>query len=69
MGFSDIFKEKDGKVSFGRVIGTVLVSFYLLWGTYLTWKNNELVDIPLHLAGLIGALYGVNKLREAFGRG
>ena len=61
----EVLKEKDGKVSFGRVVGTVLVFFYLVWATYLTWETKKLVDIPSNLAMLIGALYGANKLREA----
>ncbi len=63
----EVLKEKDGKLSFGRVMGTVLIVFYLIWATYLTWEMKKLVDIPPNLALLIGALYGVNKLREALG--
>ena len=63
----EVLKEKHGKLSFGRVVGTVLIVFYLVWATYLTWETKKLVDIPSNLAMLIGALYGVNKLREAFG--
>ena len=61
----EVLKEKDGKLSFGRVMGTVLVMFYLVWATYLTWETKKLVDIPSNLAMLVGALYGANKLREA----
>jgi len=63
----EVLKEQNGKLSFGRVMGTVLVLFYLLWSTYLTWETKKLVDIPSNLAFLIGTLYGVNKLKEALG--
>ncbi|RUM32848.1 MAG: hypothetical protein DSY42_00325 [Aquifex sp.] len=63
---SEIFKEKDGKLSFGRTIGATLTFFYLGWATYLTWKTGQIVDIPSNLMYLIGMLYGANKLREAF---
>ncbi len=65
MKVGEIFREKEGKLSFGRVIGTVLVFFYLVWATYLTWETKKLIDIPTNLALLIGTLYGANKLREA----
>ena len=68
MKITEIFKERDGKLSFGRVVGTVLVAFYLVWATYLTWETKQLVDIPAGLSLLISGLYGINKLfGEALG--
>lgn len=64
----EVLKEKDGKLSFGRVMGTILIVFYLIWATYLTWETKKLIDIPPNLGLLIGTLYGVNKLfGEALG--
>ena len=65
MKAGEILREKEGKLSFGRVVGTILVLFYLVWATYLTWETKKIVDIPSNLALLIVALYGANKLREA----
>jgi len=59
---NSLFSENNGKISFTRVIGTVLVLFYLVSATYILIKEHKISDIPTNLMILIAALYGLNKL-------
>jgi len=57
----ELFKEKNGKISFSRVSGSLLVISYLIGYFYILFTKHELVDIPIQLAGLILLLYGTNR--------
>ena len=61
MKFLEFFQE-GSKLSNTRLINTLLVSFYLVWASYLVFTTDKIPDVPLQLAGLVVATYGVNKL-------
>jgi len=59
-----MLREKDGKVSTGRVLSVLIVLCYLVYAGYIVWHTKVMPDIPSSLATLCGAFYGVNKLAE-----
>jgi len=59
----------DGKgttYSWARVICTIMVGFAMSWGTFVVIKKQSIPDFT-GTALLIGAVYGVNRIGEAFG--
>lgn len=61
MKILEVLKESNGKFSMARVVGTFLVMVYGVSALYLTFSTKTLPDIPLGLAALIAALYGINR--------
>ena len=61
MDFLTIFKEPDGKWSFTRISGFLLLLYYILSAAYITIKTLKIPDLPLNQMILIAALYGINK--------
>ena len=57
-------KESYGKLSFTRIIGTILVLFYVSIAIYLAITEKRFVDIPTNLMILILALYGINRISQ-----
>jgi len=64
MEIISIFKEKNGKYSFSRIISTICIISYLLSFWYKLLIYNEIIDIPIQVAGLIAVLYGSNKITD-----
>jgi hypothetical protein len=58
--------EQDGKVSFSRITGAVIVVANLASTILAAYKGSTpvLADIPLNWAMLVGALYGLNVLKN-----
>lgn len=63
-----VFLDSDGKLSFGRVTGTILSIYYIVLGITAFIETKQIIDIPPNLAMLIAALYGANKLSQAIKR-
>ena len=59
-----MFKEDNGKLSFSRITGFILLMWSMCIITYLSIKNNRFIDLPTVIAGLAGGLYGINKIGE-----
>lgn len=57
-------KEDGGKLSWTRIVGTVLLADFLLVANISFIAGNEFPDIPTNLALLIGGLYGLNKIQN-----
>ncbi len=64
MKVGEILKEKDGKISFARFTGFILLIWTMILLTYISVKTQKLHDIPTAIALLIAGLYGINKLGE-----
>jgi hypothetical protein len=58
--------EKGTTFSWSRVTCSVMVGFAMGWGTYIVIEKQAIPDFT-SLALLIGAVYGVNRIGEAFG--
>ncbi len=61
----EMFKEKDGKVSFSRINGFVILVWIMILVTYVSLTTKTVPDIPYSIAILISALYGFNKIAES----
>jgi len=64
----NLFSENNGKTSFARVIGTILVLFYIASSIYILIVEHKISDIPTNLLILISSLYGINKLSSIFNK-
>lgn len=62
----EIFKESDGKVSFGRTASAIVLAAWLGWITFLVVWNHVLPELSGIIAPL-SALYGANKISTAIG--
>ena len=62
-------KEKDGKPSYSRIFGTIIISTFLILAVILTVLDGKIPDIPAGWALLAGGIYGVNKLAKGLTRG
>ena len=60
----DIFRERNGKLSFGRVIGTIILIWAMSLSTYISIEKKDFVDFPEWAAIIIIGLYGINKAAE-----
>ena len=56
-----MFKEPDGKISFTRVSGFILLIHYISSAVYITVKTLKIPDLPTNQMILIASLYGINK--------
>lgn len=64
--FSIFTDEKGTTYSWARVTCSMMVCFAMGWGTYIVIKKESIPDFT-SFALLIGAVYGVNRIGEAFG--
>jgi len=62
----NFFNEPEGKVSFARLTGFLLVIYYICLGVYVAIKKKEILDIPFNLTILVLSLYGINKIERIF---
>ena len=61
-----LFAETEGKTSYSRVTGGIIIIVWLGIATVQAVKGNPPVDIPLGWASIVAGLYGLNKLSGAF---
>jgi hypothetical protein len=62
-----VFTDSIGKSwSWARVTCTFMVVIAMAWGTYIVYLDKKIPDFT-SVALLIGAVYGVNRIGEAFG--
>lgn len=59
--FLSFLAEESGKISFARLLSTILIFCYIGWATYIVINKQIIPDMPLGLATLIILLYGFNK--------
>lgn len=64
---SDILRDTDGKLSFSRLSGAIVLLWALSISTYLTIQNKQFVDFPYNVALIIIGLYGANKISGVIG--
>ena len=62
MSILTMLKEPDGKWSFTRVSGFILLLHYMISASYITAKTTTIPDFPTNHFYLIASLYGINKL-------
>lgn len=61
--------EPQGDASFSRISAGIIISFVLMWVTYLVFKTHAMPDLAgptLFLTGGATATYGTNKVATAF---
>ncbi len=56
-----MLKEPDGKWSFTRISGFLLLMHYISSAIYITAKTLKIPDLPMNQMILIATLYGINK--------
>jgi hypothetical protein len=61
---STVFQD-NGKLSWSRIAGTVLLANYLLQANISFFTGNDFPDISTNLAYLIAGLYGLNVMKVA----
>ncbi|ACO02984.1 MAG TPA: hypothetical protein DEP48_03150 [Persephonella sp.] len=66
MSILTMLKEPDGKWSFTRVSGFILLIHYMISASYITVKTATIPDFPTNHFYLIASLYGINKLFPRF---
>ncbi len=59
--FRQIFSDYNGKLSYGRVVGFLVLIWYMVIATYIVIEKKEFPDIPAGLSLLLMGLYGINK--------
>jgi len=64
--FLTFLSEPEGKISFARLTGFLLVLFYVVAGVYVVIKEHKIPELPLNLMLLISLLYGLNKVEKIF---
>ena len=63
-----MFTDAEGKsFSWARCTCSVMVGFAMAWGTSIVTLERKIPDFT-SVALLIGAVYGVNRVGEAFGK-
>ena len=55
--------------SFGRAATGFVVYFLVLWGCYIVSKTTHIPDIPYGWLTIIGILWGVTGVKEAYIKG
>jgi len=58
------FLCENGVMSFARVVGFILVVYYMVLGSAISIATREFVDMPFGLLSLVLLAYGINKLTE-----
>ena len=58
----EFVEDSNGRLSSSRGLSIAMVLSYLVWGFIIVLEGSEVPDIPLQLAGLAAALYGINKI-------
>jgi len=57
----EFLEDERHNLSMTRLVTLALIGFYIMWGSYITWKTEVIPDIPIQVVGLLIALYGVNR--------
>ena len=53
--------HKDGGLSMTRLIGLLLVLNYIVQSSFIAYQTKTIADLPLEVALLVAALYGINR--------
>jgi hypothetical protein len=61
-----LFKESDKKLSYSRILGSLVILWQVGIQSVIILRTNALVDIMPNWLMLIVGLYGLNKLSDAF---
>lgn len=70
--FADWIKgmiDSEQSPSFGRAGAGFVVYFLVVWGTYIVRKTGLIPDVPYGWITIIGILWGVTGLKEAYVKG
>jgi uncharacterized BrkB/YihY/UPF0761 family membrane protein len=57
----EYFLDDSGKLSMGRLIIFLSMFFFIIAASYRLLSEGQFPDIPVALAGVVSALYGINK--------
>jgi hypothetical protein len=61
-----IFSESDKKLSYSRILGTLIILWQIGIQTRLMLISNTMIDLMPNWLMLIVGLYGLNKLSDAW---
>lgn len=61
--------DSEQTYSFGRAGAGFVVYFLVVWGCYIVSKTDVIPDIPYGWITVIGMLYGITGLKEAYIKG
>ena len=60
--------HKDGGLSMTRLIGFLLVVAYIVQSSFIAYQAKVIADLPLEVALLVAALYGLNRSNINIGK-
>ena len=58
------FLKENGEYSFARVIGFMLVCFWMVFAGKIALSTNAIQDMPFGIITLVLLAYGINKTAE-----
>jgi hypothetical protein len=61
-----IFSESDKKLSYSRILGTLIILWQIVVQSRIMWVGSEVLDLTPNWLMLIVGLYGLNKLSDAY---
>ena len=61
--------DSEQSPSFGRTGAAFVIYFLVLWGCYIVSKTGAIPDIPYGWQIIIGVLWGVTGVKEAYLKG
>jgi hypothetical protein len=61
--------DRDASPSFGRSGAAFVIYFLVVWGCYIVSKTGKIPDVPYGWITIVGILWGVSGLKEAYTKG
>lgn len=61
--------DSQSSPSFGRTGAAFVVYFLVVWGCYIVSKKALIPDVPMGWITIIGILWGISGLKEAYLKG
>lgn len=58
----EFLQTDDGQMSNTRLTILLMVLSYIGWASWIVWHTKQIPDLPIQVAGLLAALYAVNKI-------
>ena len=61
--------DSQASPSFGRSGAAFVIYFLVVWGCYIVSKTTKIPDVPYGWITIVGILWGVTGLKEAYVKG
>lgn len=64
----EFFQDTEGQLSMTRLTIALMVIAYIGWGSWIVYQTKLIPDLPIQVAGLLVALYGLNRADITIGK-